>query len=448
VRRFEAAEQRFARVTGDTLLPRFHTGRARDALSVLAACTYEPTGAAVAAPTTSLPEAPGHDRQFDYRYAWLRDDSLAAAVVSLLGRPDLAAAHLRFIERLDGRLLDAPVFAVDAGQVPDERDVPGVAGWQSSRPVRTGNAAKHQLQYDALGFVLDAIWVHATHGGRLTRRLWSVVRLITDRCAAPPEPATNGIWEMREAADFLSADIGRWVALDRAIRLARHRRPWTRRRHWSAARAAARERVLSELPPDGRLPQVAGGDPDRLDASGLLVVVLGLLDGRDPRAVALVDAHLRRLGTGPWLHRYPPGDDGFAGVEGAFVPCSWWAVAALVAIGRAEEARGRIDALCAALPPLLPEEVDPRTATPLGNTPLIWSHMEMARALWMLEVDTIRRRWGTVGGAAWAVLGTFRLRAHRSFRHLRARLAGARSAIRVLGAILAVAVPLELVDEV
>jgi hypothetical protein len=419
LRRFGEAEQRFMRVTGRTLLPRFHAARAQHALSVLAACTYEPTGAAVAAPTTSLPEAPGHDRQFDYRYAWLRDDSLAAAVVALLGRPDLAAAHLRFIERLDGRLLDAPVFAVDTGEVPEEREVPGVAGWQGSRPVRTGNDAKHQVQYDAIGFLLDAIWVHATHGGRLTRKLWAVVRLVADRCAEPPESATNGIWEMREPDAFLSADIGRWVALDRAIRLARHRRPWTRRRHWSAARAACRERVLSELRPDGRLPQVAGGDPDRLDASALLVVVLGLLDGRDPRAVALVDAHLDRLGHGPWLYRYPPGDDGFRGVEGAFVPCSWWAVAALVATGRAEEARRRTDALCEALPSLLPEEIDPETGVALGNTPLVWSHMEMARALWMLEVDAVRQRWGTVGGAAWAVFGTLRNRAHQPLRRLR-----------------------------
>ena len=419
VRRFREAEQRFERLTSGTLLPRFHAARARDALSVLAACTYEPTGAAVAAPTTSLPEAPGHDRQFDYRYAWLRDDSLAAAVVSLLGRPDLAMAHLRFIERLDGRLLDAPVFAVDTGEVPEEREVPGVAGWKGSRPVRTGNDAKHQVQYDALGFLLDAVWVHATHGGRLTRKLWAVVRMVADRCAERPEGPTNGIWEVRDAADFLSADIGRWVALDRAIRLARHRRPWTRRSHWCAALAACRERVLAELHPDGRLPQVAGGDPDRLDASGLLLPVLGLLDGRDPRAVALVDAHLSRLGTGPWLYRYPPGDDGFGGVEGAFVPCSWWAVAALVATGRADEARRRTDQLCEALPPLLPEEVDPQTGAPLGNTPLVWSHMAMARALWMLEVDAVRRRWGTVGGAAWAVFGTLRLRAQRPFRRLR-----------------------------
>jgi GH15 family glucan-1,4-alpha-glucosidase len=243
--------------------------------------------------------------------------------------------------------------------------------------------------------------------------------MVADRCAEPPEGATNGIWEMRDPADFLSADIGRWVALDRSIRLARHRRPWTRRRHWCAARAACRERVLSELHPDGRLPQVAGGDPDRLDASGLLLPVLGLLDGRDPRAVALVDAHLRGLGTGPWLHRYPPGDDGFGGVEGAFVPCSWWAVAALVATGRTDEARRRTDQLCEALPRLLPEEVDPQSGAPLGNTPLVWSHMEMARALWMLEVDVVRRRWGKVGGAAWAVFGTLRLRAQRTLRRLR-----------------------------
>jgi GH15 family glucan-1,4-alpha-glucosidase len=236
------------------------------------------------------------------------------------------------------------------------------------------------------------------------------VRLVADRSTQAPEPVTNGIWEMRDPADFLSADIGRWLALDRAIRLARCRRPWTRRRHWLTARAGCRGRILSELRPDGHLPQVVGGDPDELDASALLIAIFGLIGARDPRARALVDTHLARLGDGPWIYRYRPGDDGFSGREAAFVPCSWWAVAALAATGRTDEARQRADALCEALPRLLPEEIEPSSTEPLGNIPLVWSHMEMARALWMLEVKVLERRWGMVGARAWVTLKVLRRR--------------------------------------
>ena len=189
-------------------------------------------------------------------------------------------------------------------------------------------------------------------------------------------------------------------------------RYWPRAALGGGARRECRERVLGELRDDGRLPQVYGGHPDDADAAGLLMVIFRLLDRRDRRAAGLVDAHLRLLGAGPFLYRYEPGrDDGFAGVEGAFVPCSWWAVSALAALGRLEEAEERADALCAVLPPLLPEEIDPGTGLGLGNTPLVWSHMEMARALHLLDAAAVRRRFGVAGVIVW-----------RLGRHLRARV--------------------------
>lgn len=389
--RLDAAEAAFASEVDARNLPANHPERITHALEVMWACTDTVTGGTVAAPTTSLPEALGGDRQFDYRYAWLRDGSLAASVAVLVGRGDLAAGHLRFLRSLGPRIFDAPVFTVGGRPVPDEEIVEHVAGWAGSRPIRTGNAAKGQVQFDALGFVVDAVAASVAAGGKLDRALWSLVRQIADRAAAWDDEPTSGIWEFRTPRWLVCADIGRWIALDRALRLARRRRPWTPRRHWVAARNHCRKRVLAELRPDGRLPQVYGGSADDLDASALLIPMYGLLDGGDPRAARLVDAHLEGLGDGPFLYRYAPGgDDGFAGREGAFIPCSWWAVSALARTGRHREAQSRADALCAALPALLPEEIDPATGASVGNVPLVWSHMECARALYLLEQGNAR----------------------------------------------------------
>jgi GH15 family glucan-1,4-alpha-glucosidase len=289
-----------------------------------------------------------------------------------------------------------------------------VRGWADSRPARVGNAARDQVQYDALGFVVEAVATHLQHGGRLDRSTWRLVRAVADRVCDRAEEETSGIWELRKPRDLVCAEIGRWIALDRAIWIARWWRPWTRRRRWRIARRECRRRVLGELRDDGRLPQVYGGDPDAVDASGLLIVIFGLLDRHDARAPRLIDAHLRLLGAGPFLYRYEPGgDDGFAGVEGTFVPCSWWAVSALAVVGRLEDAGARSDALCAALPPLLPEEMDPGSGQALGNTPLVWSHMEMARALHLIDAAHVRRRFGVPGVIVWRVGRHLRFRVPR-----------------------------------
>jgi GH15 family glucan-1,4-alpha-glucosidase len=398
------AEQRRAR------LPRHHPERVADALAVLEACTDRSSGATVAAPTTSLPEVPGADRQFDYRYCWLRDAALATSVASLLGRRDIARRYLDFIA--SAALPDPnrcpPTLDVRGGAVPAERSVPGVRGWGASTPVRVGNAAADQVQYDAWGFVLEAVSVHVQTGGALDDRTWQLVRAVADRTAAADIGPSNGIWELRETRLLVSADIGRWLVLDRAIWIARAGRPFHRRRHWKRARQGARDRVLGAVASDGGLPQ-AHDDP-RPDAAALMAVVFGLLDPSDPRAARLVDATLRDLAVGPHLRRYPPGDDGFDGVEGAFVPVGWWAVCALAMIGRQHQAEVLADELCAALPRLLSEEVDPSSGAGLGNTPLVWSHMELARAMYVLDAARIRDRWGTLALWTWRLARYARLR--------------------------------------
>jgi hypothetical protein len=394
-------------------LPRHHPERAADALAVLSACTYRPTGAVIASPTTSLPEAPGHGRQFDYRYTWLRDASLAASVAALLGHRHATHAYLGFVERVmaDAGVPAPPLTDIRGGAAPDEREIDGVRGWAESRPVRVGNGARDQLQYDALGMLLEGVSVHLQTGGSLRPETWAMVQDVADHLAGEDSGASpsNGIWELREPRPLVSADIGRWLALDRAVWIARMRHPTRRRRHWKQARDAARARVVAAVDGDGGLPQSYGEDPRRPDASSLMAALFGMLDGEQARR--LVDVTIRDLEAGPHLYRYEPGgDDASSGREATFVPMSWWAVAALAATGRVEAAEARADALCAVLPRLLAEEFDAEDGVALGNVPLVWSHIAAARALYILDAAALRRRYGRAGLTLWRVGRYLRLR--------------------------------------
>lgn len=285
-----------------------------------------------------------------------------------------------------------------------------MAGWAGSQPVRVGNDAGGQVQHDALGLLLEGISVHLQTGGRLDDDSWRLVRAAADRAASADRRPTSGIWELREPKDLVSADIGRWICLDRAVWIARGWRPTARRRHWRKARDELRARVLGAMLADGGLPQTYDGPP-AADASALMAVVFGMLSSRDPRADRLVRATIDRLGTGPYLYRYQPGgDDGFSGKEGAFVPVCWWAVSALATVGRVDEARRRADELCARLPRLLAEEVDPETGESLGNVPLVWSHAEAARAMYVLDAAALRARYGRLALWAWRIVRYARLR--------------------------------------
>ena len=413
------ADRREQELLSRSRLPRVHPRRALDALAVIRACTYRPTGAVVASPTTSLPEAPGHDRQFDYRYTWLRDASLSTAVAALLGQAGDAQRYLDFVHRAwgDGDLLTRPMLDVRGGEVPAETEVDGVSGWAGSRPVRVGNDARGQSQYDAVGLFVEGVSVFLQVGGALDDATWSLVCRLADRTSAE-DPGhvqrSSGIWEMRDPHLLVDGDIGRWLVLDRALWIARGWRPWTRRRRWRRARDVIAERILAAIDDEGMLPQTYDAEPARPDASSLMAVAFGLLDRDDPRAGRLVDAVLARLGSGPHVYRYPPGgDDGFSGVEGAFLPMSFLAVTALAQIGRVAEAEARLDRLCATLPRLLSEEVDPQTGRLLGNTPLVWSHAELARAVYVLDAAQRRETWGAPGLWAWRLYRYAVLRAQQ-----------------------------------
>ena len=350
----------------DGELPSSHPRRALDALAVIRACTSDGSGAVIAAPTTGLPEARGGERQFDYRYTWLRDASLSTAVAALLGKGSDARRYLEFVHQAcgDADVLTQPVLDVRGGAVPDERTVDGVSGWGASRPVRVGNGASGQRQYDSLGLFAEAVSVYVQVGGKLDAQTWALVQRLADQIAVYDDPGevkdSNGIWEMPQQKPLVDGDIGRWLLLDRAIWIARGWRPWTPRRRWKRARDTIRDRIVSAIDEQGLLPQAYGQAPPTPDASALIAVAFGMLDGDDARAGRLVEALLDKLGAGPYVYRYPPGsDDERSGKEGAFLPMSFLAVTALAKLGRVEQAEQRLDRLCAELPRLLSEEIDP-----------------------------------------------------------------------------------------
>jgi hypothetical protein len=412
----EATERRTRELTEAAHVVRAHRDRVEVGLAVVDACTDARTGAVIAAPTTSLPEVPGADRQFDYRYAWLRDASLAAGVAAMVGRLDITQRHLDWlVERcLACEGIPAPVTRTDGEPVPDEVEVPDVAGWGGSRPVRVGNAARDQVQVDGPGEIAEALWTLAACGGRRHPGAYRAVAAIADRLADEGPGPSGGIWELRDPADVANADVGRWLLADRCLRLSRLHQPlaWRRRRRWRRVERDARRRVLGGLLPSGAMPLVYGRE--EADGAGLLLVAVGLLHGAT--AHQLVDGTLAELGVGTpvrAVRRYPAGTpDGFRGAEGAFVPVSWWAVSALARLGRVEEAQDLAERLCRALPGLQPEVLDGEEA--LGNTPLVWSHAEAMRALFLLRRAEVRARWRTPGMVAWQ--GARAVRARGRFR--------------------------------
>lgn len=412
------AENTDRRSIAHVRLPLDHPSRAIDALRVLHALTDAATGAPIASPTTSLPEAAGGTRQFDYRYTWLRDSANAVATAALIGHIGASTEYVQFLHALVhryGREL-TPLTTTTGDRVPEEHEVVGVSGWAGSLPVRVGNNAGSQRQIDAVACVIEAIWVHVSCGGRMHRRSWKLVDHLATLIIDTPVGASNGVWEFRDAQPLVSEELARWAGLDRALKLKRLFRPWLRRRAWVAARRQARERAQSAVDPaTGMVRQVFGEETLIPDASSLLMALNGFYRRRDPCLARLVRATISALEEGPFLRRYPPRPDGFDGVEGSFVPASWWAVSALATIGDISAAEQRANAMCSHLPPLQPEIWSVDGQHGLGNTPLLWSHTESARALYTLHNERVRRRVGTPGLWVWRCGRYVRLR----LRHAR-----------------------------
>jgi GH15 family glucan-1,4-alpha-glucosidase len=367
-------------------------------LLTLRLLTYSPSGAPVAAPTTSLPEDPGGIRNWDYRYAWPRDASIGIGAFLAVGRPDEARHFLAWLlhaSRLDRPRL--PVLLTLHGRHPrPERELDDWPGYADSVPVRVGNAAATQHQLDGYGWVLDAAHLLTAAGHRLYSETWRAMRGFADEVSRRWAEPDAGIWEIRgDAAHHVHSKLMAWLALDRALRIAiTHPLRPRQLRRWRSARDAIAYEVTRRgfNPVVGAYTRTYGSD--ELDAATLVLPLLELEPATSPRVVGTVDAIACQLDAGwPLLYRYPPGRDGLPGGEGAFLPCSFWLVQALAATRRLSEATTRFDHLVELASPLglFAEEMDPTTHAHLGNYPQALTHASLVQAALAVR-DAARRR--------------------------------------------------------
>jgi GH15 family glucan-1,4-alpha-glucosidase len=349
--------------------------------------TYAPTGAIVAAPTTSLPEALGGVRNWDYRYAWPRDASIGVGAFLAVGKSDEAHHFLAWL--LHASRLDRPCLPVlltlHGRHTPPERELDGWPGYGGSRPVRVGNGAALQHQLDGYGWVLDAAALLSRAGRRLYSETWRAMRGFADEVARRWREPDAGIWEERGAPKHhVHSKLMGWLALDRALEIAtRQRAPARQVARWAAERQSIAAEVAARGFDDDLGSYTRSYGSSDLDAALLVVPLLGIDPAHSPRVRGTVDAVRTHLGAGgPLLYRYIPGTDGLPGTEGAFLPCSFWLVQALARIGDRAEARDLFDDLVDRAGPLglLPEEIDPDTGRFLGNYPQALTHAALVQA--------------------------------------------------------------------
>ncbi|MEZ6036210.1 MAG: glycoside hydrolase family 15 protein [Planctomycetota bacterium] len=375
-----------------TVTPKKYADEVLRSALTLRMLQFDPTGALVAAVTTSLPETIGEERNWDYRFCWIRDASMTVSVVRRLGHPRMAS---RFIDWM----LDTVPTKDDELQIMyglrgerqlTEEHLDHLAGYRGSRPVRIGNAAHDQRQHDIFGVLLDVMQQDLGQRARTPEaldRLWTRVRAEAKTVAKHWRDPDRGIWEIRgEPRHFVFSKVLSWVAIDRAIRFAET----LEKTDWVLEQRELAKTMHDEICREGWNDEIGAftqsyGSKD-LDAANLLIAEYGFLPPDDPRFVATVERTLEHLGRDGLLYRYRNADD-FGTPSSAFTVCSFWMVKALTQIGRRSEARSMFDALLAAANPkgLFAEDLDFATRRQLGNFPQAYSHLALIDCALALE---------------------------------------------------------------
>jgi GH15 family glucan-1,4-alpha-glucosidase len=379
-----------------------YQGPYRDAvlrsLVILKGLTYQPTGGMVAAATAALPEQIGGERNWDYRFCWLRDSTMTLSALLGGGYLSEAAAWRGWLLRaIAGDPADLQTMYGVAG----ERRLPEVVadwlpGYEGSVPVRFGNAAVDQLQLDVYGEVVDTLYLAMESGIPMERHVWGIVRALMEFLEQHWSEPDEGLWEVRGGRrHFVHSKVMCWVAFDRAVRMAEATGMPAPVERWRTLRDAIHAEVCEKGydPQLGSFTQYYGGK--ELDAATLFVLKTGFLPPDDPRAISTVEAVRTQLDQGGFILRYSTGQaedsqvDGLQGEEGAFLACSFWLADALVAIGRREEGRQLFERVAAIANDLglISEEWDPKAGRQLGNTPQAFTHVALVNTAFRLGAD-------------------------------------------------------------
>ena len=354
--------------------------------------TFAPTGAIVAAPTTSLPERIGGDRNWDYRYTWLRDSAFTIYAFLRIGLSSEAEAFMGFLERVskDAKKSDGPnvLYGIDGRRDVPERILDHLEGYRGSGPVRVGNAAAGQFQLDVPGELMDAVYLYDRHARPISHAQWERMHALADWVVAHWREPDEGIWEVRGGArHFTFSKLMCWVALDRAHRIAASRSFPARREEWLRERDAIYTAIMDEgySPSKRSFTQAFGSEA--LDASMLLAPMLQFVAPNDPRMVGTLDAIERELVSDQLVRRYDPhlAPDGVGGDEGTFSMCTFWLAEAQARAGRLEDARLTFEKMLGYANHLgLYAEQIGLTGEHLGNFPQAFTHLGLISAAFHL----------------------------------------------------------------
>ena len=363
---------------------------------VLKMLQYAPTGAMVAAVTTSLPESVGALRNWDYRYSWIRDNALSVWALSEAGATREALDYARWLVNIRRHSKEKLQIMMGIG---GEREIPEtildhLEGYRRSSPVRVGNAAFRQIQLDIYGILVDYVYfLHRALNWTTPQVYENLVRYSADQAMKEWESVDSGIWEMRQQRPFVESKMWCYVALDRAIRIARemgYDEDWQR---WEPVKKKIKSEILSAGWSEKKkaFTMVLGGD--ELDAANLLMPLVGFLNARDPRMTSTIQRIREELAKDDLVYRYNV-DDGQMGREGTFTVCSFWMVDCLTRLGRLREAERLLNQLLkrANHLGLYSEEIDPATGEALGNFPQAYTHMGLITA--SVRLEEARRKSG------------------------------------------------------